>query len=157
VQRRRSLARNGLKISSASSDGAALHARAWLLGSVMYVLHSSPSIFCHSTPGASATFAAAAATAFLEAGNELRRSASPQTISQFFAPYDTAVTHCLYSVPHSDYVPSCRSAPINCARFDRRAYQLVLVPLAWSHQSVVNPTPNSLETGLLTIDSKLPF
>jgi hypothetical protein len=50
-------------------------------------------------------------------------------------PYDTAVINCLYSVPRTDYVPLCRSVPINCAQFDLWAYQLVLIPLARSHQS----------------------
>jgi hypothetical protein len=86
ARRQRSLARTGLKISSASSEGATLHPRAWLLGSMMYVIHYSPSIFCHSTPGASATFAAQRRTAFIEAGNQLQRSASSQAVSQFFVP-----------------------------------------------------------------------
>jgi hypothetical protein len=50
------------------------------------------------------------------------------------APYDTAVINCLYTVPRSDYVPLCQSAPINYAQFDPRTYQLGLVPPTRSHQ-----------------------
>jgi hypothetical protein len=58
------------------------------------------------------------------------------------------VPKCPYPVPRADYVPLCPSTPFIKVRFDRRAYQLVLVPPTVSRRSAQPGTPRYLSRTL---------